>query len=228
MAIKLYFGTPGCGKTTMIAMMVYKAVHSKKYANVYANVDLKIPGYTRVYSNDIGNFRLHDGILFIDEAAYEYNNRDYKTFDKRLVKFFMMHRHFRLTVCMWSQFPDSVDKKIRVITDECFMVYRSRWLGKWQTNWYKIPYGIVIPQDGDKLGEIIQGYRQPPWPIKLFCGRMWRPRWYKYFDSYEEYPLPELPAGRVYGEIVMESYQVPEVLPVDLRLEDPSSSSSAL
>lgn len=228
MSVSMYFGVPRCGKTTMLAMMVYKAIRSKRYENVYCNIDLTIPGYTRVFASDIGSFRLHHGLLFIDEAAIEYDSRNFKGFDKKLVQFFMMHGHFHLDIIMFSQFPDAVDKKIRAITTDCYMVYKPPLLGRWFTRYFRIPYGIVIPDNGDKLGEIVQGYKEPPFLAKIFSPLCFRPRWYKYFDSYEEYPLPELPKGRVYGEIALDPEQVPEVLPVDLRLEDPSSSSSSL
>jgi len=195
--VQLYFGVPRCGKTTLLSKFVYQAIRSKKYQNVYCNIDLNIVGYHRVTSEDIGKYRLHDGILYIDEAAIEYDSRDFKNFKKELVRFFMMHGHFRLTVVMFSQFPDSVDKKIRAITTDCFMVYKPFLTGLWWSKYYRIPYGIVIPDNGDRLGEIIQGYKQPPLLTKLFAHRVFRPKWYKYFNSWEEYYLPPLPESRL-------------------------------
>lgn len=196
MAVSLFFGIPRCGKTTLLTKFVYDSIKSGKYENVYANIDLNIVGYTRIYSEDVGTKLLHNGIIFIDEAAIEYDSRNFKDFKKELVRFFMMHGHFHLDIVMFSQFPDSVDKKIRAITTDCYMVYRPFITGKWFSKYYRIPYGIVIPDNGDKLGEIVQGYKQPSFLVRLFAKRVFRPRWYRYFDSWETYYLPPLPAGR--------------------------------
>jgi hypothetical protein len=177
--------------------MVYDSIKGKKYENVYCNIDLLIEGYTRITGDDIGKYRLHDGIIFIDEAAIEYDSRDFKNFRKELVRFFMMHGHFRLDIVMFSQFPDSVDKKIRAITTDCYMVYRPVFTGRWFSKYYRIPYGIVIPDSGDQLGEIVQGYKKPPLLARIFAHRVYRPKWYKYFDSWEEYFLPALPKNRL-------------------------------
>lgn len=94
---------------------------------------------------------------------------------------------------MW----DGVDRKIRVITDRCYYMYKGKLLGKWFSTYYRIPYGIIIPdpkkKDGEKLGEIVQGYCKPPWYVRLFAPRLYRPRYYKYFDSWEAPVLPPLP-----------------------------------
>ena len=46
---------------------------------------------------------------------------------------------------------------------------------------------------GDNIGAIIMGYKQPGILSRIFAQRLYRPRYYRYFDSWENDPLPELP-----------------------------------
>ena len=99
---------------------------------------------------------------------------------------------------LFTQQWDGVDRKIRVITDRVYYVYKSPILGFWFTTFYRIPYGIIIPDakkdsSSNKLGEIVQGYCMPPLLVRLFAKRIYRPLYYKYFDSWERPYLPPLP-----------------------------------
>lgn len=194
--ISLYFGLPGAGKTTVMAYLAKKAVKSKRYENVYSNVPLQIKGVTFIDNDCIGKYQLEKGIILIDEAIIFADARRYKDFDKDKVKYFMLHRHYKVDICLFSQQWDGIDRKIRCITDRVYYVYKTKLLGKLFTYFYRIPYDIIIPdrKDGsDKLGEIVQGYIQPPWYVKLFKTRVFRPFYYKYFDSFLHDKLPELP-----------------------------------
>lgn len=198
MSVQLYFGLPGCGKTTLMASMAYKAVLGKKYVNVYSNVHMSIPGVIYIDNDCIGMYDLHDGLILIDEATLFADSRAYKTFDSGKLMYFLEHRHFNVDIILFTQQWDGVDRKIRVITDRVFYVYKGLLLGKWFTSYYRIPYGIIIPdpnknQGGSQLGEIIQGYCKPSFLVRLFSPKIFRPRWYKYFDSWERPTLKALP-----------------------------------
>lgn len=198
MSVQLYFGLPGCGKTTLMAAKAYKAVLNPKYRNVFCNVHTSIPGVTYIDNDCIGKYDLSDGLLLIDEATLFADSRSYKEFDKGKMMYFLEHRHFNVDIILFTQQWDGVDRKIRVITDRVFYVYKSGLLGLWFTKYYRIPYGIIIPdpkkaQSGEKLGEIIQGYCKPSFLIRLFSPRIFRPKWYKYFDSWERPHLDPLP-----------------------------------
>ena len=192
--IKLYFGLPGSGKTTMLAYLAKK--NRKKYKNIYANVPLAMKGITYIDNDCIGKYDLSNSLLLIDEAVIFADSRRYKEFDKGKLSFFMMHRHYKCDIILFSQQWDGVDRKIRCITDRVYYIYKTRILGKFFTYSYRIPYDIIIPPrdgDGEKLGEIVQGYIEPPWYVKLFKKRIFRPFYYKYFDSFICEPLPKLP-----------------------------------
>lgn len=196
MAVSLYFGLPGSGKTTMMASLLLKAVKGKKYKNVYCNVHCDIPGVTYIDNDCVGRYELRDGLICVDEASIFADSRDYKGFSSGMRDYFLLHRHYNVDIVLFTQQWDGVDRKIRVITDRVYYVYKGIFLGHWFTRCYRVPYGIIIPdpkQGGEKLGEIIQGYAKPNLLVRLFSPWLFRPKYYKYFDSWECPPLPALP-----------------------------------
>lgn len=199
MSVQLFFGLPGCGKTTLMTAFAYKGVLNKKYKNVFCNVRISVPGVTYIDNNCIGLYNIADGLVLIDEATLFADSRAYKSFDDGKLTYFLEHRHFSVDIFLFSQGWDCVDRRIRIITDRVYYVYKTPILGHWFTRFYRIPYGIIIPdskkaQGGEHLGEIIQGYCKPSFLIRLFCPCIFRPRWYKYFDSWERPFFPALPS----------------------------------
>lgn len=196
MAVSLYFGLPGAGKTTVMARMLTKAVKDKRYKHVYCNVHNTVPGVTYIDNECIGRYDLHDALICIDEATLFADNRNYKSFSMDKVTYFLEHRHYNVDIVLFTQQWDGVDRKIRVITDRVYYLYKGVFLGHWFTRGYRVPYGIIIPDkrnDTEKLGEIIQGYCKPGFISRLFGIWCFRPKYYKYFDSWERPELPPLP-----------------------------------
>lgn len=199
MAISLYFGLPGCGKTTLLTYFACK--YTKKnslYNHVYGNIHLSVPGYTFIDNECIGKYQLENCLILIDEATIFADSRRHKEFPKYLVEFFLLHRHYKCDVFLFSQGWDAVDRRIRIITDRVYYVYKGLFTGKWFSKFYRIPYGIIIPDPkkhggSEKLGEIIQGYCKPPLFVRAFASMVFRPSLYKYFDSWEAPELPALP-----------------------------------
>lgn len=201
MSISLYFGLPGVGKTTLLTKMALKK--SRKYENVYVNVHLSgLPPNVRYIENEyIGKFNLSNCLILIDEGTLFADNRDYKNFSKSLVSFFMLHRHYCADICIFSQTYNGVDKKIRTLCDKVFYMYKPFLTGWYKTKYYRIHYGIVIPDrrmnkqnnSGQKLGEIEEGYCKPSLFERMFAHSFNRRPYYKYFDSWDAPKLPELP-----------------------------------
>lgn len=199
--IKTYFGLPGCGKTTLLTYFALKGIKNKNYKNVYSTVRLKIPGITYIDSEVIGKYELRDCLILVDEGMIYAAARQYKEFDKEKQKFFAMHRHFNVDVILFTQRWDGMDIIIRSLSDRVYYVYKTPLLGKWWTYCYRIPYGIIIPKKDEsnaaKVGEIIQGYHDANPITKILKKRLFRPKYYKYFDSWETYNMPKLPGKYV-------------------------------
>lgn len=197
MAISLYFGLPGCGKTTWLTKLALDAVRKGKYQHVYTNVHLNVPGVTIIDNDVIGTYELEHCLLLIDEATLFADSRDFKNFSKGRLEYFLEHRHRYADIVLFTQQWDGVDRKIRVITDRVYYVYKGILTGRWISSCWRVPYGILFPdpkKTGEKLGEIVQGYSKPPFLNRVFATRIFRPLYYKYFDSWELEKLPALPA----------------------------------
>lgn len=213
MSVSLFFGLPGCGKTTKLAQIAHKfdrlierdkkrIKNGKKpicpYSCIYSNVPLSnIINYKLIKFDWLGRYHIENALILIDEATIEVDSRDYKTFKQSTKEFMLLHRHYNCDLVFFTQQWDGIDKKIRVITDRVYYLYKDPLFGMWFTRWYRVPYGIIIPDpkksDTEKLGEIIQGYCKPNIFIRLFTPPLYRPKYYKYFDSWEKPSLPPLP-----------------------------------
>lgn len=198
MAVSLFFGLPGCGKTTLLTAEALRAVKSGRYVHVYSNVRICVPGVTYIDNECIGLYDIRDALVLIDEGTLFADSRDHKNFKKSSVAYFLLHRHYNVDILIFTQQWNGVDLKIRVITDRVYYVYKGLLFGRWITSYYRIPYGIIIPDPkkaagGEKLGDIVQGYCKPGLLVRLFCKKLYRPKYYKYFDSWEAPPLPALP-----------------------------------
>lgn len=199
--VSLYFGLPGCGKTTTLAMLALKASKNKKYKYIYSNVRLNgIPRCVYIDNSDIGTYYLKDSLILIDEGTIFADSRDYKNFSKQLVEYFLLHRHYNVDIVIFAQQWDGVDKKIRVITDRVYYIFKPLFTGFFRSRIWRIPYGILIPDKKDKgsskYGEIIQGYYKPPFLMRLFSPSVYRSKYYPYFDSWTHKVLPSLPDDR--------------------------------
>lgn len=171
--ITLIIGLPRSGKTTEMAKLIQR--NKKKYPKIYSNVPIK--NSYLVDSTDLGHYQISDGLLLIDEAGIEFNNRSYKSFSKELIYFMKMHGHYKLDIIFFSQSFD-VDKVIRNLAEKVYVIkklffFTFKWSCKmhWTTN-----------SDGEPT--IV--YEMP----KLPRGITFRPRYYKYFNSYDRIELP--------------------------------------
>ena len=77
--ISLYFGSPGAGKTSLAARIVYKETTRKKkrYDRVYTNFECV--GAYAIDSNDLSTFApVPHSLVILDESGIDFNNRKYK------------------------------------------------------------------------------------------------------------------------------------------------------
>lgn len=214
MSISLFFGLPGCGKTTLMSYHAKRGLskHSP-YKNVYSNVEMNLDGLKRISVDDLGKFNIHDGLVLIDEATIGIGgSKTNNKISNDILYWFLIHRHYNVDVCLYTQRWDGIDKTIRTITDRVYFVYKPFLTGFWFTKYYRIPYDIIIPDpkngNGEKLGEIVQGYCKPGIMQRIFCGRVFRPLYYKLFNSWEAPELPELPDGREYRKVLHPAREV--------------------
>lgn len=202
--ISYYFGLCGCGKTTILAKIALTESRlidkgKSKFKRILSNVPLHINHVYYIPFDSVGVYDFADSLILVDEGSVECDSRDWKNIRKSLVDWMMLHRHYNCDMVYFSQTYNGVDKKIRMLCEKVYYVQKRGLLSHWITKYYRIPYGIIIPnpkESGEKLGEIIEGYARPPFLARLFCPRVFRPAYYKYFDSYSR-PLKLKPLKEI-------------------------------
>lgn len=111
--IRIWFGVPGSGKTSMAAYLTKQSI--KLGYNVLSNVEIN--GAYKLDSEDLGKYDMSfdgDGCHVVyDEGSLDFDNRNFKNFarsDKPM--YFALHRHMNNRVDVFSQGYD-IDKRIR-------------------------------------------------------------------------------------------------------------------
>ena len=120
---KLYmvFGKKGSGKSSFL---VRKIIHYQKKGYIcYTNMqDCCVAGVRIIDPDDLGNFvPVADSCLCLDEVGMLYDNRDYRNFKPSVRNFFKLQRHYKVVCFLASQTFD-IDKKLRDLTDEMFLI----------------------------------------------------------------------------------------------------------
>ena len=115
--ISCYFGVPGCGKTTLLTKLAIKEKKRlrKRYDNIYT-INFNCEGCVPLTWDDLGKYRFENSLILIDEITLLADNRDFKTFPKDILEFFVLHRHMGLDIVYATQNFENVDKKIRDLT----------------------------------------------------------------------------------------------------------------
>lgn len=212
LVLNVYFGVPGSGKTTFAAYLVKWANSCawpvrlalrwpdsfwghwvlddggplksfwKRPITVYSNVPIT-GAYEIDARKDIGVYMVQNGKLIIDEAGVEFNNRNFKSFPQEAIYFFKYHRHYRVSVDVFSQSFEDMDVTIRRLARSFFVVRKSL-----------IPGCIVVKKIRRKVGideqthQIIDAYSfgLPVLDTKwVWCPPLWR-----LFNTFSCRPLP--------------------------------------
>lgn len=179
--IELYFGKPGTGKTTLLvkqALQELKKIKKGKSKYKYVLSNVRIKGIIFVDFDSLSKYMFKDCLILLDEITLDADSREYKNFSKGHKEFFIMHRHFHCDIKLYTQVYNRIDKTIRDIVDRCYYIKKLIPF----TFYYEIPSSIIIPEE---TGEIQQGYIKPTRLQKLLGIKIiYRPKYYKYFDSW--------------------------------------------
>lgn len=183
-----YFGLPGCGKSTFLAKIARKYI--QQGITVYVLNSQPVEGCRLINFNDLGAFDMSGSVILLDEISLFADNRDYKMFSDKLKTFMILHRHYHCDIIWFTQQYDGVDRKIRELTT-CLYYVRSSGLFS-----YAVRINRFITIDKERQ-QIIVGYKLPNIFAYLFgwlnrsIQLCFRPKYYRYFDSYD---APKLPA----------------------------------
>jgi len=196
--IRIYFGSPGCGKTSLIAFFTQK--YFKQY-HLFKRL-YKIPRYDYVLSNvpiinaspfdvrDLDSFSPYPrSLLLIDEGGIVYNNRKFKDMPQGTIEFLKLHRHYNCDISVFSQSWEDLDITIRRLCDE---IYKVQKIGQF-TFTRLIQRRVGIDKE---TKQIVDQFHQVPLVASPFVPAenafFFRPFYYKFFDSFETPDRPFL------------------------------------
>lgn len=190
--ITLIIGNIGSGKSTVGTAIAQKCI--KKGIRVFTNYPC--PNCYKYSDYDLGKFDTKGSVVILDEAGISFDNRTSTSastnkMSPERVKWLKLIRHFidesgrSCKLIVISQSLD-FDKKFIVLAQDIFFVTKS-WLKTSKCTLVKRRVGID-PNTNTLQDMFIE--------CKGFAGigknfRIYRPRWYKYFDSFAADPLPD-------------------------------------
>lgn len=139
MGIKIFFGVPGSGKTTLAAKFVHDNL--KHGVKTFSNVPIK--GALLFDTSDLGVIDISDGCMVLDEAGIAFNNRKFKTLSQSTIEWLKLHRHYGIRdIYVFSQSYDDMDITLRRLADEIYVVKRSLIPCLFSTKRIKVKVGI--------------------------------------------------------------------------------------
>ena len=188
-----YFGTPGCGKTTILTALAQKELRRmRKGKSPYKHVltNFYCQGCEKFDVSDLGIYKFSYSLILIDEITLDVDSRDFKKFSKGLKDFFVLHRHLHNDIVYFCQDFERVDKTIRDMTFDLWYITKSVFpmFSGWSIA-KRIFRNINI---NEYSSELTLGYRFASFAEIIFSHTkriFFRKPWYKYFDSFDEAQL---------------------------------------
>lgn len=192
-----YFGVPGCGKTTILAKIAQTELRRiKKGKSAYKHVltNFYCKGCERIQLNDYKNYVTHGCLVLLDELTLDADSRSHKSFPAEVKEFIVMHRHLNNDIVYFVQDYSRVDKTIRELTYDLWYVRKPvvPFFSRFSIA-RRIFRNITI---NEFTSDLVMGYRFSKFLERIFisCAKFtYRPRWYKYFDSFDEGALADVP-----------------------------------
>lgn len=177
-ALYTFYGAPGCGKSTLAAWFAKKALASG--IPVYSN--MPILGCYEFQKSDLGVWNIENALVLWDEVGVDANSRNFKNnFTQDQIKWLKYHRHENCMVMIFSQGFDDMDKIIRTLSTDAFVVRK----GLFKTIKYRrIQKRPDIDEITHKPDDI---YSFAPFSTK----RIYAPAAWKMFDSFIRLGLPD-------------------------------------
>jgi hypothetical protein len=180
LAISLIIAPPRYGKSTMLASLCKK--YLKKGKNVYSNV--YIQGAKMMEIADMNLNLMQNGVILLDEAGIDFDNRAWKNFGSELTRFFKLHGHYFLDIFLVSQDYD-IDSKIRNLAVNIFVVQKS-FFYPYVIKWRSIVSRVDIAEDNSAIVKTFH------WKFPLFDFHYkFSPPLWKMFDSHYQDILNE-------------------------------------
>lgn len=180
----LYFGVPGCGKTTVLTKLSIK-YRKHGFNQIYSTA--QIPGtiYIPDLREQFGKCKFPpESLVLVDEANFFFDNREFATLSKAAIRQMRALRHDHVKIIFFSQTWNDLDKKVKSMVMELW--YCRKFARCWTFSrriWKKIKLSRNNKSDdSDDTDDIHEGYK---WSGLIGgCMITFIPRWIPLFDSY--------------------------------------------
>lgn len=177
------FGKKGSGKSTLIQKLSNK--YYKNGWTVYSTEESLNPEILPIDPKNIYNYEFPEhSCIFIDEVSLIWDNRDFKTMDKKVIEWFRYQRHHKCRVFLFSQTFD-IDKKLRDLTDEMYLVNKYFRVFVRAKRILRKP--IVVHPSPEAPARIDEDLIVDGPLMAFFGGRLYAfiPYWAKKYDSFK-------------------------------------------
>lgn len=176
------FGKKGSGKSTMLTKLAYK--YKRKGWTVYTTEHL--PGLLDIADpRDIYKIAFPEkSCILIDEVSLIWDNRDFKSMDKKVVEWFRYQRHHKCRVYFFSQTFD-IDKKLRDLADEMYLV--NKYFRVFVIASHIVRKPVVVHPGPESPARIDDDMVVDPLLLTFFGGKIFAfiPYWARKFNSYK-------------------------------------------
>ena len=182
--VNYIFGAPGTGKTTVLAMIARSFL--RRGVRVYSNTP--ISGTILYKDSELGLYDMSNSVIIFDESGVGLSSRSFKKglmSNEDRIDYWKKIRHRHSIIIMASQSWSDTDKVCRDLAQSYFLIHKSI-----------IPcFSTIIPIikhcDIDKMSHQPADFFVM---ASLFQRKhVFRPKYYKYFDSFSCVSLPPYP-----------------------------------
>lgn len=189
------FGKKGCGKSTLLTKIAYENL--KKGRAVYSTEDVEITIRDKKTRKKITlktipfePNRIFDtslppnSLVLIDEVNLLWDNRDFRSMDKRVIQWFRLQRHYKVECILFSQTFD-IDKKLRDLCDEMFICQKFARVFTIARHVVRKP--VIVHPSGDAPASIQDDIIEDGILLAPFGGMKvaFIPYWARRFDSFK-------------------------------------------
>lgn len=194
-----WFGKKGSGKSTLLTKLAVKELLAGK--DVYSTEDIRfvkkdkksgekiVLESKKIEPDRIYSYKFKAGsVVFVDEVNLipGFDNRDFRNMDKRVIEWFRLQRHYKVTCHLFSQSFD-VDRKVRSLCDDMFIVQKFARVLVVARHLVRKP--VVVHPGPDSPARIDDDIVEDGLLLAPFGGMKiaFIPKWTRLFDSFKHY-----------------------------------------
>lgn len=179
--LTMIFGKKGAGKSTLLTKLAFE--YQQLGWSVFSTEPIQ--GCYMITYEDIGYTEFPpNSCILIDEVGMIWDNRHFKNFDTNVRDWFKLQRHRKCRVFLFSQTFD-VDKKIRDLTDEMYLVEKKFRVFSYSKRILKRT--VLNKSTADSPSRLDEDLEFDSL-LLFWCGSRkftFIPKYIKYFDSFE-------------------------------------------